>query len=46
MTLFQKLQQIDELRKKQAAGEKLEKNQLDKIKAESEILAEIKKLSI
>lgn len=44
--LKKKLQQIDELRKKQAAGEKLEKNQLDKIKAESEILAEIKKLNI
>ena len=41
-----KLTQIDDLKKKQASGEKLEKNQLDKIKSQDELLAELKKLSI
>ncbi|RNA08563.1 eukaryotic translation initiation factor 2A [Brachionus plicatilis] len=42
--LRKKLSQIEDLRKKQASGVKLEVNQLDKIKREDEVIAELKKL--
>jgi translation initiation factor 2A len=41
-----KLSQIEELKIKQANGEKLEKNQLDKLKSEDEIVSELKKLGV
>jgi uncharacterized protein with WD repeat len=44
--LIKKLAQIDDLKKKKAAGEKLEKNQIDKLSSEQELLDEIKKLEI
>jgi len=34
------------LKKRQASGEKLEKNQLDKLKTENELLQELEKLSV
>jgi uncharacterized protein with WD repeat len=34
------------LKKRQASGEKLEKNQLDKLKTEDELLSELEKLSV
>ncbi len=43
---LKKLSQIDDLRQRQKAGEKMEKNQLDKIKTESELTEELEKLEI
>ncbi len=43
---LKKLVQIDDLRQRQKAGEKMEKNQLDKIKTESELTEELEKLEI
>jgi len=34
------------LKKKQATGEKLEKNQLEKLESEKELLDELKKLNV
>ena len=45
-TLKKKLTQIEDLRKRQAGGEKLEKNQLEKLSTVDEILEEIKKLEL
>jgi translation initiation factor 2A len=42
--LRKKLTQINELKQRQAQGEKLEKNQLDKLQSEREIVDELKKL--
>lgn len=43
---MQKIAQIEELKKKKAAGEKLEKNQLEKLNNEKELIDELKKLEI
>lgn len=44
VSLKKKLEQIDELRTRQAKGEKLEKNQVDKIKSEDKVKEEISDL--
>lgn len=38
--------QIEDLKNKQASGVKLEVNQLDKIKREDEVIADLKKLGV
>merc|ERR1711894_626565 len=44
--LRKKLQAIEKLKEQQAAGQPLEKNQLDKIKTEESLLAELRSLGI
>lgn len=45
-TLKKKLTQVDDLKKRRNGGEKLEKNQLDKLNSEKDLLADLKKLEI
>ena len=47
ITYFQKkIAQIEDLKQRQSGGEKLEKNQLDKMYMEDDLLEELEKLDI